>query len=245
MKEAILITGCASGIGRASTELLLERGERVWGLDLDGPELDRQREVYGDRFLGTRVDVTREEDLDQAFDVLGQSAWTIKAAFNNAGGLADTRGPLHTITTDQWERVLRLNLTAVYALCRREIELFHARAGGVILNTASAAAVRPAPGMPAYAAAKAGVVGLTRAIALDYAPTIRANALCPGTTATPAVVRSRARIGDAAFGSLLNKMVLGRAAEPREIATMAVFLLGEEASFVTGAVLSVDGGWSL
>jgi NAD(P)-dependent dehydrogenase (short-subunit alcohol dehydrogenase family) len=192
------------------------------------------------------TDVTREEQVAAAVAAGVQRFGRLDGAFNNAGisGVAATRQPDKAATTDPeaWDRVLAVNLTGVWRCIRHEIQCMRAAGhGGSIVNTASIAGLVGLPGYAAYAASKHGVVGLTRTAAAEYAKDgIRINAICPGFVETPMTSDAFARNGD----KLLATVPQRRLGSPAEIAEAVVWLHSDQASFMTGACIAADGGYT-
>jgi NAD(P)-dependent dehydrogenase (short-subunit alcohol dehydrogenase family) len=239
-----LVTGGASGLGRASALAFAADGARVVVADVDeagGAETVAAIEHAGGEALFVPTDVTEEGQV--AALVAGALArfGGLDAALNNAG---TTGGGGFTADYDveDWHRTLALNLTAVFLCLRHEIPAMLDRGGGAIVNMASGAGLRGFPGLPAYVASKHGVVGLTRAAALEYAPRgVRVNAVCPGSTRTPMLEGYIA--GDPKVERMMTRGVpLGRLGTPDEVARAVVWLCSDAASFVVGHAFAVDGG---
>jgi Dehydrogenases with different specificities (related to short-chain alcohol dehydrogenases) len=227
--KVALVTGGASGIGRATVELLREHGVRVVAADITGGDgvepLDVTDEVAVDALVASVVD--RYGRLDLAANVAG-----VPGAYAD---IADS-------SSDDWRRTLAVNLDGVYFCLRAELRAMLASGSGAIVNVASSAARMGVPGQAAYSASKHGVLGLTKSAALEVARQgIRVNAVCPGTVRTPMLAGFVG--GDE---ELLEKMgrrsPVGRLGEPAEIAEAIAWLLSDAASFVTGNALSPDGG---
>ena len=238
-----LVTGAASGIGAATVARLAGDGLHVVAFDRAAAAA-----AAGVRGVHTVVgDVTQQADVDAALAAAG-AAGALKIVVNAAGGVA-ADDPEH-VDDATWERMLAINLTGTMRVCRAAIPLLRAAGGGAIVNVASVAAFNSTPGSASYAPSKAAVVAYTRNIAYVHGvDAIRANCLCPGWTAT-AMAEAEMRQAAAASGrsaleeqqALAARLALRRFARPEEMAACIRFLAGDEASFVTGAVLVADGG---
>lgn len=248
-----MVTGAARGIGRAiAVELAREGAAAVVALDVleeDGRATARLVAEAG-RGAGTqglfiKADVTRPEELEGAAAEVRNRFGRCHVLVNNAGisGRHVGDGPVHACSPEAWERVLAVNLTGVFLASRAFIPLM-LEEGGAVVNIASDDALQgslPPNDTHAYAASKGGVIALTRAMAVSYAQAgIRVNAIAPGWVATPmtADIRSDPQVA----ARLAGASPLGRIASPEEIARAVVFLASEDASFVTGAMLPVEGG---
>lgn len=231
----IVVTGGASGIGRATVERALAEGARVAVLDRDvaTAELDAP---------ATMCDVTSPSDVERAFawvdDVLGGLDGLVAAA-----GIGTESGDVATTSLKDWNAILAVNLTGVMLVSQAAVPRLRAAGRGSIVHVASQLALVGTRGSVAYCASKGGVVALARAMALDHAHEgIRVNAVCPGPTDTPMFSRST---GPARREALERADVpMGRIGKPAEVAAVIVHLLSDDASFVTGAVTAVDGGWT-
>lgn len=240
-----VITGAATGIGAACAELYAAHGAHVFIGDINQTEgsatVDRIRRAGGDaHFIST--DVESSEQIRRLIDTAIDKHGRLDILHNNAACFVADH-PLAETTEAQWDKTLNVNLRSIYLACRRAIPIMVQQGGGVILNTASVLSAVGASSFAAYIASKGGVAQLTRSIAIDYGKKgIRANALCPGITASPPALKSMEN--PEVRKSLEAMSVLGRVAEPREIAYGALFLVSDEASYVTGTCLFVDGGWT-
>ena len=241
-----LVTGAAGGIGRAICELLAREGAAVAAVDIaDSSGTLSLVERAGGDGLGLRVDVAREADVADGVARVLERFGRIDLLFNNAG--VELSRTLHETTEAEWDRILDVNLKAMYLVSRQVLPVMMRQGRGAVVNTSSISGLLGWPASAAYCASKAGVIGLTRQMAVDYAPHgIRVNCICPGTTLTPMIERLFAEDSDpAAFrASIEARHPLGRLAQPAEIAEAALFLASAEASFITGAALPVDGGYT-
>lgn len=216
----IVVTGAASGIGKATAALLEEEGAKVARLD--------RAEVAG----GFACDVSDPSSAARAVAAAAEGLGGIDGVVNAAGIMRT--GPTAQITPETWDSVIGINLTGTFRVISACLPWLDQAEGAAIVNIASGAGLLPnAPGLAAYAASKGGVIALTKALAADLAPRIRVNCICPGMVDTPMADGHRANVGNYA---------LKRIADPLEIARTILFLLGGEASYITGAALAVDGG---
>lgn len=183
-------------------------------------------------------DISRRSVISELMASVGDEFGRIDLAFNNAGG-HDSFKPLHTIPDTESESVIDLNFKAVYYCMHEQLKWMNAQSSGVIVNNASIFGLKGVPGIAHYVAAKHAVIGLTRSAALDYAGRgIRINAICPGATETPNLLRVTGGDGHA-FDDVIPQ---GRLGQPPEVANAVAWLMSDEACYITGAALSVDGG---
>ena len=243
--RAGLVTGGGSGIGRAIALALAEEGARVTIADVrpDAGEQTRQLvQEKGGEAIFVRCDVTRDEDVRRLVAKAVASHGRLDCAVNNAG-IEGALAPTGDYPEEEWDRVIATDLKGVWLCMKHELREMVGVAAGAIVNTASVAGLVGSRGMPAYTAAKHGVVGLTKAAALEYATAgIRVNAICPGVVETSMVERLVA--SEPRLDSLLTAAEpVGRRARPEEIAAGAVWLCSDAASFVTGHAMVIDGGF--
>jgi NAD(P)-dependent dehydrogenase (short-subunit alcohol dehydrogenase family) len=239
-----VVTGAASGIGRAIAGRFVQEGARAVVLDLDGAALADLEASLGDGIAAhAAIDVTDGAAVTEAVDAAAEAMGGIDVVVNNAG--IPMVGAVRDLTDEAWDRALDVDLKSVFLVSRAAWPHLEV-GGGAIVNTASIAGVVGTPGQAAYATAKAGVVMLTKCMALDGAAAgIRVNAVCPGFVATPMLERWLAGQDDPAEARAGVEAMhpLGRLGEPRDIADAFVYLASDEARWVTGTTLTVDGGF--
>jgi len=243
-----LITGGAAGIGRAICLQLAREGAAVAVTDR-AEEAGRETldliEKSGGVGICVRMDVAEEAEVVSAIEQVLRRFGRIDALFNNAG--IELSRTLHDTTTEAWDRVLGVNLKGMFLVSRQVLPVMMRQGRGAVVNTSSISGLLGWPGSAAYCASKGGVIALTRQMAVDYAPHgIRVNCICPGSTLTPMIERlfGVEKDPEASRRSIEAMHPLGRLARPEEIAEAALFLASEEASFITGAALPVDGGYT-
>lgn len=239
----VLVTGAATGIGRATAEYLAENGAQVFGIGLDGED---GRAAFADGRGGVRfreADLTDTSAVNAAVHEMMTVFPKLDAVVNCAGVYAAGKR-IEDVGDDEWQRVLDVNLGGIFRVCRATLRLLRDAGGGAVVNLASVHAEATVPTVPAYAASKAAVVGLSRQLALDYAvDNIRVNAVLVGSVATRMTLDALDEAGGAAaLGLSFDRNRIARIADPGEIATSIGFLIGDEASFITGAAIQVDGG---
>ncbi|MFB0488216.1 NAD(P)-dependent dehydrogenase (short-subunit alcohol dehydrogenase family) [Methylobacterium sp. OAE515] len=238
------ITGAASGIGRASAIAFAREGARVAITDRTEGALDQLRtdiEAAGSEVLAIRCDVSVPEDVEEAVAKTVERFGRLDCAFNNAG-VENKAAPVHEIALGEWDRILGINLRGTFVCMKHEIAQMLRQGGGVVVNTSSGAGIRGVAGGASYAASKHALIGLTKSAALDYAKAgIRVNAVLPGNIGTPMMDRFTG--GD--IQKAIDLEPVGRLGKPEEIAEAVLWMCSDLGAFVTGASISVDGGWSL
>ncbi|MDQ4076113.1 MAG: SDR family oxidoreductase [Chloroflexota bacterium] len=237
--KVAIITGAASGIGRATAKRFAEEGARVVVADINevgGQEVVQEIREEGSEASFIRTDVGSEADLQRMIDFAVEQYRGLDILHNNAYW-TDAKRTLDT-TLENWHRTLDVCLRAAFLASKFAIPHMRARNGGVILNTASIHSIVGVPGYAAYQAAKGGLMSFTRALSLEVAPDIRVVAILPGAIDTPAVGIGEPQVLD----ELIASIPLGRMGTPEEIANTALFLASDEASYITGTGVVVDGG---
>jgi len=245
--KTILVTGGASGIGQATALLLANEGASVVIADLQddaGADTVKQIVSAGGVAEYHHVDVTSVEQVSALVQGIASRYGSLDGAFNNAG-IEGPGAKAVKVDMDDWDRVVEVDLKSVFICIKVEVEqMLKQENGGSIVNTASIAGLIGLQGSTAYNAAKHGVIGLTKTVALEYArKNIRVNAVCPGFIDTPMWDRTTA--GNDRLREALQSMVaIGRTAKPSELAEAPLWLLSDRSSYVTGIALPVDGGYT-
>jgi NAD(P)-dependent dehydrogenase (short-subunit alcohol dehydrogenase family) len=241
-----VITGGASGIGRATALLFAQQGAAVTIVDLNqgaGLEVERAISFAGGRAIFERADVTNPGDCRRVIERSVREFGDIHVLFNNAGIIR--RASVTEISEEDWDAVMAVNVKSIFLMSREAIPIMARASGGSIVNTASGWGLAGGARAAVYCASKGAVVLLTKAMAIDHGgQKIRVNCICPGDTDT-AMLRAEARqLGEAKnpFLSDAAKRPLGRVGTPEEIAQAALYLASDASSFVTGTALVVDGG---
>lgn len=242
-QRTVLITGAAGGIGRATVALFAKSGWKVIGVD---------RAEFGSGFpadgIFIQADISDDTDLESIFTQAQSFSEHLDGLVNNAA--VQIAKPLLETTVEEWDAVMVSNLRAVFLSVKLAFPLFEAAGGGAIVNVSSVHAVATSANIASYAASKGGMLALTRAMAIEFAPhAIRVNAILPGAVDTPMLHAglSRGHVGSGSLPdrleNLANKTVIGRVGKPAEIAHAIYFLADEtQSSFMTGQALIVDGG---
>ncbi len=243
--EVVLVTGASSGIGRATLLAFAQEEAIVINADIleeKGLEVIEQVKRKGGEGIFIRTDVSKSDQVKSLIDEIIRKFERLDIAFNNAGVEEPFPGKMADITEASWDRVHGINLKGIFLCMKYEIPQMLTQGKGVIINTASTCGIVAEPDVAGYIASKHGVVGLTRAAAVDYARSnIRINAVCPATTLTDQVIRVT-RGDPNELKRLESYQPIGRLGKAEEIAAAVLFLASDESSFMTGHALAVDGG---
>jgi NAD(P)-dependent dehydrogenase (short-subunit alcohol dehydrogenase family) len=236
--KVAIVTGAARGIGEAIATLLRDEGATVFSLDMGAPETAHD----GIRYL--TGDVSDGASVQSAFEVIDREAGRVDVLVNNAG--IQRVALAQRMTEEDWSAVLNTHLTGMFLCAAQAITRMRAKGGGgAIVSIASAAGIVGIPGRGPYSAAKAGIMSLTRVLAMENArANIRVNAVAPGFTRTK-LIEQALKDGSIREEWQLERVPMNRLAEPREIADAVAYLASDRASYVTGQTLVVDGGWTV
>ncbi|MFX1504966.1 MAG: SDR family NAD(P)-dependent oxidoreductase [Promethearchaeota archaeon] len=235
--KRVLITGGAGGIGVATAKRFLEEGAKVVVLDIN-EQSNQQVKNQLPTLDGTiTTDITKHEMVAQAFDDLHDIIGGIDILINNAG--ISIRHPFMEITPEEWLRVMNVNLNGMFFVAQHAAKRMLKQGGGVILNMGSTNGMRGYYYYTDYNASKAGVIELTRSMALELAPTIRVNVICPGFILTP---MQEAEYTPEMKSNFEKKIPLGRLGKPEEVAALFAFLASDDALYITGQCFVIDGG---
>jgi NAD(P)-dependent dehydrogenase (short-subunit alcohol dehydrogenase family) len=236
--KRLVITGGASGIGSAMVARFLSEGARVCVLDIDDHALARMRRTHPEVERLAKVDVSVHGQVVTAFQRVEEEWGGVDILLNNAG--LSVREPFSDVTPASWERVLSVNLTGAFFVAQQAALLMRRRSiAGVIVNTASVSGMVGMPNYVSYNVSKAGLIEMTKTLALELAPDIRVNAICPGYVMTP---MQRREYSEDQMRACAAGIPLKRLGRPEEIAGLASFLASPDAAFATGQCFIMDGG---
>jgi len=243
--KVVIITGASSGIGKAAALLFARNGASIVVADIDEKNgrrtVDKAKKFNAGKAVFVGTDVSRAKDARTCVQVAVEKFGRVNCLYNNAG--INPVGTVVATAEELWDRVIAVNLTGVYLMSKFVIPKMQEIGGGTIVSTASVDGVLAVRNEAAYIASKGGIISLTKSMALDFArDKIRVNCILPGSIRTPLLKRFIAE--NPSVGDEREAHPLGRIGEPEEVANMAMYLLSDESSFITGAVIPVDGGYS-
>ncbi|ERG67667.1 MULTISPECIES: SDR family oxidoreductase [Exiguobacterium] len=242
--KVAIVTGAASGMGKAIAELYAQEGAKVVVSDMNLDGAKHVAENISGEAIAIQTDVTSEEALQQLFDETVKTFGQVDILVNNAG-IMDGMEPVGEISNERWEKIFAVNTVSVMKSMRIAVDLFTKQGHGVIVNNISAGGLYGARAGAAYTASKHAVVGLTKNTAFMYADqNIRCNGIAPGAVATN-IGSTMTNMSQAGFGrQQLGMAINPRIGQPEEIAQLALFLGSDESSFINGQVVAIDGGWT-
>lgn len=245
--DAVIVTGAAGGIGSATVENLVNQGIFVFAVDKNSEELSKilaSIDPKGALTLAIASDVTSEKECQEVCEIAKKKGIRVKGLVNNAAVGAFNMS-VESTSFEDWQRIISINLTSLYLMAKYALPLIRSAGGGAVVNISSIHAYATSPGVAPYAAAKGGVLTLTKTMALDLAPdNIRVICIIPGATDTPMLRQHAEREGKtlAELGFPSSENAIGRIAQPEEVADVIAFALSKGASFITGSSLIPDGG---
>ena len=243
--KVALITGCGSGQGRAAAQLMAQQGARIVVVDINdegAAETVRLLEEQDGEGMAVHADVSRRADVDEMIAAAMDRYGRIDVLYNNAA--VQMSGRLVDCTDDEWDLTIATNLSAIFYACRAAIPHMLAGDGGSIINTASTLGLIGSEGFAAYGAAKAGLVLLTKQIAVEYGPTVRANVIAPGSIDTPRFrkVLDKTPGAEKFVEGLKRNIPVRRLGVAEDVGAIALFLASDLSAYVSGAVIPADGG---
>lgn len=238
-----VVTGGGSGMGRSMAEELSERGATVAVLDIDGPAAEETASRLGDGALALTVDVASAAQVEAAIDSVLERFGGIDILCNNAG-ILDGFAKTDEVSDELWHRIIGINLTGQFHVARAVVRQMLKQGAGAIVNTASVCSFVAGGGGAAYTVSKHGVLGLTRQMAHEYGHQgIRVNCVCPGAMAT--AMTDEFRVPGSEWEAAVAQTPAGRWGQPRDVGAVVAFLVSDDAAFMTGAAVVVDGGYTI
>lgn len=248
-RRVAIITGAAAGIGESAARLFAREGARLVLVDVDAAGLNlltAELEAASTVVLEIVGDVSSADLCKSVIDRTMSNFGRLDVLFNNAGIVFN--GSLVDCTEEDWQKTMDVNLKSMYLLCRGAVPIMRNQGGGSIINMSSVAGPTGVANRGAYSVSKAGVIGLTRSLAMDFVKeAIRVNCICPGTVDTPSLRQRIANSPDPerARKAFLARQPTGRWCRPEEVAALALFLASDDSRYMTGQAVTMDGGWKL
>ena len=241
----VVITGGAKGIGGAAVTRFLEEGASVTILDLDEKRARKRLVNFGDRSLFIHCDVSKADQVEGAFNQIDARFGAVDILVNNAG--IQRYSTVTDTTEEEWDLVMNVNLKSAFLCSKYAIPLMQKRGKGVVINVASVQSFITQRKVAPYTTSKTAMLGLTRSIAVDYAPEIRAVTVCPGTVDTPMLrwAANQSPNPEEVYREVREMHLTQRIAEPVEIADLILYLSSDKAAFITGQAIRIDGGLGL
>lgn len=240
--KVALITGAAQGLGLAMAETFVREGARVAVVDINGDAAQSVAKSLGGSAIGIAANVTKAADVEMTIAATVEKFGRLDILVNNAGS-THANGPFEDVTEEEFDRVFALNVKSIYLYSKAVVGQMRAQKSGVILNLGSTAGLRPRPGLVWYNATKGAVHNITKSLALELAPDhIRVCALAPVATETPLLSTFMGGDTPEKRARMMGIVPLGRLGKPSDVANAALYLASDEAEFMTGVVLEIDGG---
>jgi len=240
--KCALVTGAASGFGKAIAETFAREGAKVAVVDINEAAAKEVARQIGERAVALRCDVAKKNDVEAAVKATTDAFGTLDILVNNAGTTHPNR-PMLEVDEAEFDRVFNVNVKSIFLFAHAAVPVFRGKGGGVIINVGSTAGVRPRPGLVVYNGSKGAVNLMSKAMAVEFAPDkIRVCALAPVAGDTPLLPAFMGGDTPELRAKFIASVPLGRLSVPQDIANAALYLASDEASFITGVVLEVDGG---
>ncbi|WMS43789.1 SDR family oxidoreductase [Acuticoccus sp. MNP-M23] len=240
--KVALVTGAASGFGKAIAETYVREGAKVAVVDLNAEGAEAVAAALGDAAIAVTCDVAKADDIDAAVKATTDAFGRLDVAVNNAGWTNPNR-PLLETDEATFRKIFDINVLSIFHMTKTCVPLWREQGSGVMINVGSTAGIRPRPGLTWYNSSKGAVNLMTRSLAVELAPVIRVNGIAPVMGAT-GLLESFMGVPDTPENraKFIATIPMGRLSEPRDIANAALYLASEEAEFITGVILEVDGG---